>query len=435
MVARVEMATATPQVARKPRSPKHSFVLNHRPFTIQPCFIAPVWPGETLKLGLLQARSVTDPVKHPLIGWWHEYYIFYVKLNDLTARDKVINMLMNPAEDMSSLATAASPYHYHNGKGINWTKMCLDRVTDEFFRNEGEGVYDYAIDDLPIASVNNDTWLDSARLEATPAAGGNNHELPGENPVIPTDVPPGFEVHFEQWERMRAMEMTTATFEDWLKSFGVKPPAKFDVEELYRPELLRYIREWQYPSNTVDPLTGNTASAVSWGIAERLDKDRYFKEPGFLFGVTVTRPKVYMGRQYAAAAHMMQDAYSWLPAVLQDQPYTSLKESSSSTGPLAHPSAQVGGSPTGDYWVDLRDLAIHGDQFISVGALPANMDYANDTLTKLTGAVGLPTPGLQKRFVDAGAVNNLFVDITRQKVRVDGVFQPTIHSRITDTSL
>lgn len=434
MVARIEVVRDAPRMGRKNRSPKHSFVLKPALFQVQPAFIAPVWPGETMKYGLLQSRAVSDPLKHKLMGLWHEYYIFYVKLHDLTDREDIVAGLMDASGQVMLPASAPSHVHYYNGKGINWTQRCLERVIDEYFRDEGEAVLGgiYERDGLPLAAVNNDTWLDSAKLESVLAVGGNDHELPGENPHIPDHVPPGFENHFEQWERMTAMQMTEASFEDWLKAFGVKPPEKFNTEQLYRPELLRYIREWTYPTNTVDPTTGTPTSAAVWSIAERLDKKRYFKEPGFIFGVTVTRPKVYMGRQYSAAAHLMQDAFSWLPAVLRDQPFTSLKESSNAEGPLAHPAGTAGFSPTEDYWVDIRDLAMHGDQFISAGAIGAN-DYAS--LVETTGALALPTASLNKRFASAAMADSLFVSGERNRVLIDGVFQPDIASTLSDTSL
>lgn len=433
MVARLEVVRAAPQTKRVPRSPRHSFVLRSQPYQIQPAFIAPVWPGETLKMGMLAARTVTDPIKHPLIGWWHEYYVFYVKLNDLAERGAIIDMLMTPGANVAPLQSAADYQSYHNGQGINWTRKCLEVVVNEYFRDEGELAFDAdkVIGGLPVASVQGDSWLDSAKLASAVPAGGNNHELPGENPVIPANVPPGFENHFAQWEQMRAMQMTNATFEDWLKAFGVKVDAKHDTEELYRPELLRYVRDWQYPTNTVEPTTGVPASAVSWSVAERLDKDRYFKEPGFIFGVTVTRPKVYMGRQFSAAAHMMQDAYSWLPATLTDQPYTSLKQFAGGTGPLKHPT--TGTSQGAEYWADIRDLAVHGDQFISVGDPGAN-DYSS--LVQFSGAFSMPQGNMNKRFPTALMIDSLFVTpVGKNAVRTDGVFQPTIQSRLTDTSL
>ena len=74
---------AAPRVGRKLRSPIHRFHLRHYPFQLQPFMLAPVIPGETMKNLLLQARVVTDPIKNGLIGWWQEYYFFYVKHRDL----------------------------------------------------------------------------------------------------------------------------------------------------------------------------------------------------------------------------------------------------------------------------------------------------------------------------------------------------------------
>ena len=146
------------------------------------------------------------------------------------------------------------------------------------------------------------------------------------------------------------------SFEDYLRTFGVHMPAD---EGLHRPELIRYVKDWSYPSNTIDPSDGSPSSAVSWSVAERADKDRFFKESGFLFGVSVTRPKVYKKDIDEAGVHLLDDALAWLPAILRDDVATSLKQISSGTGPLATKYA------ASDYWVDIRDLFIHGDQFIN----------------------------------------------------------------------
>src|SRR3546814_10510072 len=112
-----------------------------------------------------------------------------------------------------------------------------------------------------------------------------------------------FTDHYAQWEAMRSMQLTASTFEDWVKTFGVRVP-KAEAEESHRPELLRYIREWSYPSNTINPADGTPSSAVSWSVAERADKDRFFSEPGFLFGCAVARPKVYFSKQKIGRAHV-----------------------------------------------------------------------------------------------------------------------------------
>ena len=89
---------------------------------------------------------------------------------------------------------------------------------------------------------------------------------------------------------MQGLSMTPPTFEDYLKTFGVKAPPAIR-EEKHIPELIRYVREWNYPANTVGS-DGSMNSQVVWSIAERADKDRFFAEPGFVFGVTTTRAKV-----------------------------------------------------------------------------------------------------------------------------------------------
>ena len=77
------VARVLPQQGRVLRRPQHPFQIRTRPWLLQPFFIAPVLPGETMENCLIQFRSVTDPIKSPLVGWWAEYYLFYVRHRDL----------------------------------------------------------------------------------------------------------------------------------------------------------------------------------------------------------------------------------------------------------------------------------------------------------------------------------------------------------------
>ena len=134
------------------RSPRHTFQLRHKPFCIQPFMLAPVLPGETMKSLLLQARAVTAPIANPLIGWWLEYYFFYVKHRDLDGRDDFSEMMLDLEKDMSSYHSSASAVHYHMANRINWSQLCLKRVTEEYFRTEDEVWNTHAIDGLPPAN-------------------------------------------------------------------------------------------------------------------------------------------------------------------------------------------------------------------------------------------------------------------------------------------
>ena len=114
------------KVGRKLRTPQHSWQVRSKPFLLQPICFAPVLPGETLKNALFQARVVTDPIKNPLVGWWIEYYWFYVKHRDLEHGDLFQQMMIDPGTDMSAAETAAaSTVLYRSANQIDWQQECL----------------------------------------------------------------------------------------------------------------------------------------------------------------------------------------------------------------------------------------------------------------------------------------------------------------------
>lgn len=394
--------------SRRNRYPKHNFQIRHAPWAIQPFMIAPVIPGETLTRALYQSRCVTDPIKNPLIGWWTEYYFFYVKLRDLHERDTLTEMMLDPTQSVAALNSAANVSTYHSATAPDFVSMCLRRVVEEYFRDEGEA-YDAGgpgvIGGLPIAKAVGPraNWMDSVALDTALAAKADN-DL--QNPNHPSDD--GLLQYQQAYERMRAMRMVDMTFDEWLETFGVR--VRTD-EQQHIPELLRYHREWSYPANTVEPTTGVPSSAVSWAVSDRIDKDRYFREPGFILGVTIARPKIYFSGQKSTAVELMAKPEAWMPALLGDNPWTSLQKVVATDGPLRG----LGASPANDYWVDLRDLFLYGDQFL------------NFALTETdAGLVALPRAGMQKHYVLASDREALFANATKQLVRQDGVVDLTI---------
>lgn len=400
-----------PRNARVMRRPQHTFQIRQRPWQIQPFFIAPVLPGETMKNLLLQARVVTDPIKNPLIGWWAEYFFFYCKHRDLDERDLLTEMVLNPSADLSALNKSANTLHYHAG-GIDWVEMCLNRVVLEYFRDEGHGVMDFAYDGLPLAKVTEKNWLDSVINISDyedPDIDLTDSGSPGGAKVMASEI----EDSLRQWQMLRLHNLTDMSYEDYLATYGVRPRP----EEAHKPELVRYIRDWSYPSNTVNPADGIPASAVSWTVAERADKDRFFREPGFLFGVCVVRPKVYFAGLAGNASSLLADAYRWLPAVLQGDPYTSLVPVTAGTGPIP--------GNTEDYVVDVRDLFLYGDQFRNF----ASADDAN--------LIAIPEADLQKAYISGESdIFGLFVDdendSERTYVRQDGIVSLSILGRQVD---
>lgn len=406
------------KASRTLRKPQHTFQVRHQAWQIQPFMIAPVLPGETMKNLLLQARAVTQPIKNALIGWWLEYYFFYVKLNDLDGRADFTEMFVDPAKDLSTYQSVTEdvPTYFYGGTAvgsINWVNLLLEKVVTEYFRDEGEAWDDFLIDGLPIASISRQSWLDSVSTDTLMAAQDVDVDIDADTTIMASEV----EFAMQQWEFMRQVGLTNASYEDFLATYGVRPKE----EELHIPELVRYIREWTYPTNTVDPTDGTPSSACSWSIAERADKDRFFREPGFLFGVTVARPKVYLSKQAGAAASMLEDAYGWLPAVLLNDVRTSLRKFAGETAGAAADAEGPLKNAADDYWVDLRDLFMYGDQFV------------NFALTETdAGFVALPTAANQKRYAASTDADALFVSGADGLVKQDGVVSLGIASRQVD---
>ena len=355
----------TRQAKRIPRKPQHTFNIEHYPFALQPFMIAPVLAGETLTNLQLQARVVSDAVKNPLIGWWQEYYFFYVKLRDLDDPQNAENMLLDQSYDLAGdWGDASVDEKYYHHSGINWLKRAVSRITQEYFRDEGELPADFKFGEVPIAQITNRTWLDSVY----PASELVDETVDVDATPTPDNISlSDFDLKWQKWNLMRKQQLTEMDFEDYLATFGVRQ----NLVDTNRPELIRYVRQWSYPSNTINPSpildsadevilpAGAPTSALSYSISERGDKDRYFSEPGFIIGISLARPKVYIKTQRESASHLMKDAMTWLPQIMADDPSTSLVLVPQDTGPLG------GVYDDEDYWVDVRDLLIYGDQFLN----------------------------------------------------------------------
>lgn len=392
------IAQRLPTMGRKIRRPTHTFNTVQNPWAITPFLIAPVIPGETMRSAVMQARAISTPIKSDMIGWWLEHYFFYVKIRDLPEREQLTQMFVNPDWAPTGLTdNVAAVQYYHNGRNrINWLKSCVARITEEYFRDEGEA-WDVAMyNGLPLAKMNTESIFDSIMAE-------DDYTIPGDIDVDAdsdgTITAREVEEAQRQWELLRSMNLTEATYEDFIKSFGVRGRVIENVDP-HRPELIRYEKSWTYPANTVE--VAGIRSVASWSASLRADKDRFFAEPGFIVGLTVARPKVYLTNQTGAGVALLDHIQTWLPAVLRDDPTTSLVHVPDGTGP-------VGTDPTG-YFVDIRDLYIRGDQFVN------HANYIN--------GVALPkATNFDKEYAAAADIEGLFVGTTAadRVIRQDGI--------------
>lgn len=411
------VAVDVPATGRVMRRPQHPFVLRTNPWQIQPMLIAPVLPGETLKSLLLQARTVTDPIKNRLMGWWNEYYFFYVKHRDLDDRDDFVNMMLDPNWDAVTAGVTATTdvaYKYFEGGAtgnINWVDKCYRRVIAEYFRAEGDAYNAHTIGSTPSAAITGTNVLDSAVNFADLTFPDVDVDADSDGTITMGEI----DQARAQYEFLRNNYAVDLTYEDFLKSYGVRVET---AEELHKPELLRFVRNWQYPVSAINPSTGAAASAVTWDVTERADKDRFFKEPGFIFGVQVTRPKVYLSGQKGSFTALMKDAYTWLPAVLLNDPKTSL---------VNVPDNDVLGDLTdaGGAWVDIRDLLLYGEQFVNFALTETDANL-----------VALPTAGMETRYASDADMQGLFVGSTSttRLVRTDGIVTLNILGRQIDQS-
>jgi hypothetical protein len=126
------------------------------------------------------------------------------------------------------------------------------------------------------------------------------------------------------------------------------------------------MKEWTYPTNTVEPTTGVPTSACSWSISGRADKDRYFKEPGYIVGLTVARPKTLRPTTSDLSNYFLEYQH-WLPAQVMHNPEAGRVGSSHYTNDLFEYGGQfVNYDPNGAYksnvllWTGVTDATAGG---------------------------------------------------------------------------
>lgn len=398
-----------PRAQRKPRNPRHPFSIRHKPYQLSPFCMMPVLPGETLKNLNWQARVVTDPVKAKLVGWHLEYYWFYVKHRDLDESATLQLMMTNPGQDITAIddPTSDAKYYFGGATGnINWLKLATKKVTEEFFREEGEAWTSNFIDGLPAVRIPQNGWWDSFMTDTGVASDDVSITVGVDDVVTASEI----DRAMQTYEMLRYQGLTTQTYEEWLMTYGVRA----EETVINKPELLRFTKDWQYPTNTVEPTTGVPSSAVSWSIQERADKDRYFKEPGVVVGYTVCRPKVYLSNLRGSIAALMNDVYTWLPATISN-PRVGHK--------LVDNANALTTGLTNDFWIDFADLLLYGDQFVNFALTETDF-----------GAVALPTAAGNFKYPDQTMVDALFTSgvASGRFVRQDGVAQAMIMGSVHD---
>lgn len=399
----MRMLTDAPPTDRVGRYPKHTFNVREVPFTAQPFMLARVLPGETLENLFFESRVVTDPIANPIIGWKKEYYFFYVRVTDLL-NDSIKNMFVDPNNaEIAGLDQAGNVARTYTAKGaIDWAGLCLDRIVTTYFRDEGETASQYAFTDgTRIVQIRESTFLDSL----------TDKDLLPEGDAIANATDAGdLDRLMDAFSMLRSMGIADMTYEDWLRSNGIAIPNKDEN----KPELLARFSEFVYPANTIDPATGIPTSVCSWVFKNGERKRKFFKEPGFLMGVSVTRPKVYFAGLAGSVAGFAQRAWDWTPNYAAQMPETSLKFFAAGTGPLGDRLNDTDG-----YWLDMRDELLYGDQWQNVLPFPANS--ANPATLGNQHMLALPDQSLNWKYPTEAMCKAFFTTpATAFYVRQDG---------------
>lgn len=424
---RVGVSPAYERSNRVTRRPQHRFNLKTKPYQIQPLMIAPVLPGESLTNIMLQAQSWSDPLAAGVlrnIGWWKEYYFFYVKHRDLPGweRDELsnqgigsdlIDMIVNNGNLNTHKLGAIEQWSYTPKGGVPFTKFALQRIVEEYFRDEGETAAAFHIDNVPIAQIygrGQNDWSMRLTLEGDYEDRRVDLDVDNDGSITVDEV----ERAYIEWAAARDAGLMDMDYEDWIRTYGVKSTLpEIDRVDHHRPELLCHHREFSYPTNTVEPTTGVPATAVGWRTAQQFRKAWLFPEPGWIIGMTVARPKVYLQNQEGSVAPMMSTRDSWLPAVLNDQLNVSHLLIPEASGPLA----TISDTANSKYWIDLRDLLNYGDQFV------------NWTPADAPPFVTLPSVTGQRRYASAADAMSFFTDTTNGRFLEDGVVSLAIKGR------
>ena len=218
----MNLGAGVPPAGRVARRPKYSFNARLTPFAITPVALAPVLPGETLKGAVWQSSTIAQGVAASNIGWWSEYYLFYIKHRDLAASEGFQSMMLDPSWVPTPVETASDVNYYFAAKAgagrINWAKLCLAEVVGEFFRADGVAWDAYTVGGLPAAAFNASGGLLSS---GAPIAEVASHDLPLDADASGTITAGEADAVMRQWQFQRLNGLTEMTYEEWLSSGSV----------------------------------------------------------------------------------------------------------------------------------------------------------------------------------------------------------------------
>lgn len=396
---------------RKTRTPSFPIQGGFQPMGMYPNFFTPVLPGETLERHTLKNTIVSAPVKSPLSGAWAETWLFYVKITDIDP--DLGEMFIGSLTDSTDFQAAADRPRYFTKQGqIDWAYLASKAVHDAFFVNEGETTVMHP-DGVPmIKRINTDAFESMLHVV----------EAPGSAPVGPFE---GEEISDQLYAfmRMRQMGMGITSYEDYLKTYGLK--GKAAVVKRGEPELLSYRRYWTLPSNVISPEDGSPVGAWYWRLDEKNEKSKRFSEPGFIIGYQAVRPKLLDANITTSVSASLWGFQDWLPSYTLNDPAAGLK----TLDPMTQEWVTRPASATKEVIFDHRDLHAHGEQMRNGGGR-----FTAPTSSYRNWADDATAPELRGEYVTPADLTALWASETVTGLDYDGIVSLVIKGHVVDNT-
>lgn len=395
---------------RRMRNPSFPLQGGIQPMGLYPYFFTPVLPGETLDKHTLKNTLVSPPVKSPLAGAWAETWLFYVRITDIdpVLSEMFIGTLTSTA---GFTAPADRPRYFTKSGQIDWLYLATQRIHETFFINEDETVYMHP-DGVPmIKRINTDAY-ESTVFEETP---------PGPEALGDPEGEP-ISDQLYAYMRMRQMGMGVTSYEDYLKTYGLKSeitPKRGD------PELISYRRYWTLPSNVINPTDGSPSGAWYWRIDETNDKPKRFLEPGFLIGYHVVRPKLLDANIKFSLSSSLWGFQDWIPSYSLQDPAAGIRAVDAGAQPwITTPALN-----TKTVMFDHRDLLAHGEQMRNGGGR-----YTAPVTTFRDWGDASDVTQLRGEYVKSADLTALWADPSADKLDYDGICTVHIKGHVTDNT-
>jgi hypothetical protein len=413
MVAGIQITQAGAARTRKMRRPNFAVQGGMNVQGLYPYFFTPVLPGETLESHSLKATVVSAPLADPLGGAWFETFLYYVRLTDI---DPELSEMFIGQLTSSAGYTAGSdrPRYFTKTGQIDWCYLMAQKIHEWDFRNEGESEVVHPDGVSMLKRINSDVFESTVQVQDGEADGTLAGNSEGE----------ALTPQMEAYLRMRYMGMGIQSYDDYLKTYGLKAAEVPTAAK--RPELLAYRRYWSLPSNVVDPATGVPTGAWYWRLDEKNDKAKRFLEPGFIIGLWAVRPKFYDSKIVYPVASSLWGFQDWLPSYSLQDPSAGIKTVDMNSQPWV--TEALAGSAEMQF--DLRDLHSNGEQFRNGGGR-----FTPPLTTYRTWSDTATDAQLRGEYVNSADIDAVWLDdATAEGLDYDGICSLEIKGHVVDNT-